>query len=66
MVDRPYFMSNKDWYEFDFKTRRFILSEKAPKEAEKSLNEYYKNVTERISHNQRNGGTSGCKDRVDT
>ena len=41
MQDKPYFMYNKEWYEFDFDKRRFVLTEKAPEKAKKSYKEFY-------------------------
>ena len=43
MSDRnvPYFMKNKDWYYWDEKAERFKLTNKAPKEAIESYNEWY-------------------------
>jgi len=38
----PYFMTNKDWYMFDFDKRLFVLTEKAPEKARESYNEYLK------------------------
>lgn len=42
MIDRPYFMENESWYRFDISEKRFVLTSKAPKEAKKSLEEFYK------------------------
>ena len=39
MLDMPYFMTDKEWYYFDGK--RFVLTDKAPEEAKKSLAEFY-------------------------
>lgn len=44
MLDMPYFMTNKDWYEFDFKTRRFVLTENATSKAKESFVQYYKEL----------------------
>lgn len=44
MMDRPYFMENKEWYKFDFQKRKYILTDKAPKEAKKSYEEFYKQL----------------------
>ena len=44
MLDMPYFMENEEWYEFDFEKRSFVLTEKAPKEAKKSYEEFYKQL----------------------
>lgn len=44
MQDRPYFMKLKEWYEFDFQKRKFVLTDKAPEKAKKSHEEFYKEV----------------------
>lgn len=40
MIDMPYFMTDDSWYYFD--GEKYRLTEKAPKEAEQSLIEFYK------------------------
>ena len=40
MLEMPYFMENEEWYYFD--GNRFRLTDKAPEEAKKSLEEFYK------------------------
>lgn len=50
MVDRPYFMNNKDWYKFDFKKKQYVLTDKAPDKAWQSLKSFYAEV------DRRNGG----------
>lgn len=37
----PYFMSNKEWYYFDEKDFCYKLTEKAPKKARESYEEFY-------------------------
>ena len=44
MMDRPYFMENKEWYEFDFDKRKFVLTNKAPEKAKESYEEFYKEL----------------------
>ena len=44
MMDRPYFMENKEWYEFDFDKRKFVLTDKAPEKAKVSYEEFYKQL----------------------
>lgn len=44
MQDKPYFMNNKEWYEFDFEKRRFVLTEKAPEKAKKSIEDFYESL----------------------
>ena len=44
MQDKPYFMENTDWYEYDFKKRRFVLTDKAPEKAKKSYDAFYKGI----------------------
>lgn len=46
VIDMPYFMTNEDWFEFDFDKRIFVLTEEAPKEAKESYEEYMKIVKE--------------------
>lgn len=43
-VPIPYFMKNKEWYYFDEDDFMYKLTDKAPEEAKKSYNEYYKEV----------------------
>lgn len=51
MVDMPYFMNNKKWYEFDYEKRKFVLTEEAPREARKSYEEYIKEVNNEVRSN---------------
>ena len=44
MVDMPYFMTNKKWYRFDYKQKKFVLTDAAPKEAQKSYDDYMREV----------------------
>lgn len=37
----PYFATNKEWWYFDKEAFRMRLTDKAPKEAIESYNEYY-------------------------
>lgn len=39
--NKPYFMENEDWYYFDKEEWRYKLTDKAPKEAVESYNEFY-------------------------
>ena len=39
----PYWHKNKEWYYYDVKERIFKLTDKAPQQAKKDYNEYYKN-----------------------
>lgn len=48
MRDMPYFMNNKEWFEFDFEKRIFVLTKDAPIEAKKSYEEYMKHVKEQV------------------
>lgn len=41
MVDMPYFMENKEWFYFDYKKKRHVLTDKAPIKAKESYKEYY-------------------------
>lgn len=40
-TDKPYFMKNKEWYYYDVKSFKYKLTDKAPKKAIDSYNEYY-------------------------
>lgn len=42
----PYFMENKDWYYFDEEEFCYKLTDKAPKEAVKSYEEFYKELND--------------------
>ena len=42
ILDRPYFMENKEWYYWDAKEWKYKLTDKAPEKAIKSYNEFYK------------------------
>lgn len=44
MVDMPYFMTNDDWYYFDFEHKKYMLTDKAPQKAVDSYKQYYKEV----------------------
>lgn len=37
----PYFLKNPEWYYHDDKINRYFLTDKAPKEAVESYNEFY-------------------------
>jgi hypothetical protein len=41
-VEEPYFMSNKEWYYFDEEEFCYKLTDKAPKEAVESYEEFYR------------------------
>lgn len=41
---KPYFMTNKEWYFYDVKSGRYKLTEKAPKKAVDSYNDFYKKL----------------------
>ena len=44
MIDMPYFMENEEWYYFDFKDKKYRLTDKAPEKAEASYEEFYKEL----------------------
>ena len=46
MVDLPYFMTDESWYYFDYKDRRFKLTDKAPRKAIESLEQFYRDIKE--------------------
>lgn len=44
MLDMPYFMENEDWYEYDWKNKKYILTDKAPEKAKESYEEFYEEL----------------------
>lgn len=40
-TDKPYFMTNEEWYYFDEEEFKYKLTDKATEEARKSYEEYY-------------------------
>ena len=40
LIEDPYFLKNKDWYYFDTKQRKIVLTDKAPKEAVESYEKF--------------------------
>ena len=42
ILEKPYFMENEEWYYFDKKEFCYKLTDKAPKKAIESYNEFYK------------------------
>lgn len=40
-VEKPYFMSNEDWFYFDEKEFKYKLTEKATEKARKSYEDFY-------------------------
>ena len=48
MLDQPYFMTNEEWYYFDYKENKHKITDKAPEKAKKSYNEYYKQLKKQV------------------
>lgn len=46
MLDMPYFMENEEWYEFDFKQRKYVLTDKASQDARDSYEQYYQELNQ--------------------
>lgn len=44
MVDMPYFMTNPNWYYYDYKDAVYKLTEKAPEKARQSYKDFYSQV----------------------
>ena len=40
-IEKPYFMSNEEWFKFDEKEFKYVLTEKATEEAKESYKEFY-------------------------
>lgn len=45
LIEKPYFLTNKKWYEYDEKEKKYILTSKAPQKAKESYNEFYKIIS---------------------
>lgn len=43
ITDKPYFMTNQEWWYYDWKEMKYKLTDKAPPEAVKSYKEFYAN-----------------------
>ena len=42
VIEKPYFMTNDDWFEFDLKAFMYVLTDKATEKAKQSYKDYYK------------------------
>lgn len=42
LIEKPYFLTNKKWYKYDEKKKKYILTNNAPKKAQESYEEFYK------------------------
>lgn len=40
-IEKPYFMNNEEWYYYDEKKFKYVLTNKASQEAIDSYNKYY-------------------------
>lgn len=40
-AEKPYFLRNKEWFEFDLEKGIAVLTDKAPKEAVDAYNKFY-------------------------
>lgn len=43
-LEQPYFMKNKEWYYLDEEELMYKLTDKAPKKAKESYEEYYEEL----------------------
>lgn len=41
IAEQPYFLENKEWYSYDYKNCKYILTDKATKEAKESYKQFY-------------------------
>lgn len=41
MIEKPYFLNNKDWYTYNEEEFRYELTDKATEKAKKSYSEFY-------------------------
>jgi hypothetical protein len=46
ILEKPYFMSNKEWYYHDEEIMMYKLTDKANEKAKKSYEEFYKKIGE--------------------
>lgn len=44
VLDEPYFMMNTEWYYYDYKTEKYILTDSAPREAVESYKTFYEEI----------------------
>lgn len=47
-VPKPYFLENPEWYQFDEKNCRYVLTDKATDKAKESYAEYYSKIESNI------------------
>lgn len=52
-VDEPYFMTNPDWFAFDIKSKRYVLTEYAPKEARASYKQFYEDLDSMVTDDKK-------------
>ena len=45
-IEKPFFMTNKEWFYFDEDEMKYVLTEKANEKAKKSYKEFYSSVFE--------------------
>lgn len=53
MYDMPYFMENEEWFYFDYKSRKFMLTQFAPQKAKESYKEFYQNLQSDLKDRER-------------
>ena len=44
LVEKPYFLTNKKWFKYDEKNKKYILTDKAPQKAIESYKDFYKQI----------------------
>lgn len=44
IISEPYFLSNKEWYTFDLKQFKYVLTSKATEKAKESYETFYKQL----------------------
>lgn len=52
-VDEPYFMTNPDWFAFDIKSKRYVLTEDASKEARASYKQFYEDLDSMVTDDKK-------------
>lgn len=54
MLDMPYFMTNDEWYRFDYTKKMYVLTDKAPDKAKESYKEWLKDIDrQKVGRNER-------------
>ena len=50
LLEKPYFMQNKEWYWQDEETCKYKLTDKAPQEAKESYKNFYESLQNSLNY----------------